>query len=520
MNQAEPVDSVISGAMVRRGTCLEPQPDSCGLALFGASGDLSRRKLYPALYALFRKERLPENWYVLGLGRSGIDDSAFRKILRESVGASLQDGPPPPGTWESFAGHFHFSTLGSDRPEDFRVLQKRMAELDGAHATKGNRLFYLATPPDLFPEIVHHLGTSGLNRSPSGHGWVRMVIEKPFGRDLPSARALYHKVGEVFDESQVYRIDHFLGKETVQNILFLRFANTIFEPIWNRRYIDHIQITADETLGVEGRAGYYDRAGALRDMFQNHLFQLLCLVGMEPPAGFEAESIRDEKSKVLRSVRPLDPGETDLFAVRGQYGRGRVNGESVVAYREEPGVAPDSRTETFAALKLYIDNWRWQGVPFYLRSGKRMTRKGTEISIEFKAVPHLFFKPLMAEAIEPNNLLIRVQPQEGISLTFQAKYPGPKLAMAGVTMDFNYRGSFQMPPPEAYERLLLDCLAGDPTHFSREDWVEQSWSLLTPILQSWSENPPKDFPNYPAGTSGPQDAHALIERDGRRWKFG
>jgi glucose-6-phosphate 1-dehydrogenase len=410
-------------------------------------------------------------------------------------------------------------TMAMDDSESYVRLAERMNQLDKNYGLSGNRIFYLATPPSVFSQIIHQMEASGMDRSPGGTGWTRIIIEKPFGMDLETARALNGQLSKVFEEEQIYRIDHYLGKESVQNILFFRFANTIFEPVWNRTYINYVQITAAESLGVENRAGYYDRAGALRDMVQNHLLQLLCLVAMEPPAGFEADHIRDEKIKVLRSVRPILPQEVDRMTVRGQYGEGSLIGERIAAYRDEPGVARDSNTETFAALKLYIDNWRWQGIPFYLRTGKRLARKATEIVIEFKEVPHFFFKPLISEKIQSNILVLSVQPGEGISLTFQAKHPGPKLCMSSVAMDFNYHSAFQVPSPAAYERLLLDCLAGDQLHFSRRDWVESSWSLLTPIINRWRDTTPSGFPIYNAGTTwGPKEADELIERDGRHWK--
>ena len=510
--------AVVSGRMIQQGDCTEPIPEPSGITIFGASGDLTKRKLIPALFHLAQGGLLPDRWYVLGVGRSAMDDEGFRKIVAASIESGARNRPADPSSRKAFIGRFHYLAGDSHEPAFYRDLKERLAALDERYKTGGNRLFYLAVPPGLYAEIIGNLGAAGLNRSPE-KGWTRIIVEKPFGTDLASAQALNRQVREVFKEPQVYRIDHFLGKEAVQNILFFRFANAIFEPIWNRRYIDHVQITASETLGVERRAGYYEGAGALRDMFQNHLLQLLCVIGMEPPASFEAEAIRDEKCKVLRSIRTIKASEVDQVAVRGQYGEGAIEGEPVAGYRSEPGVAPRSQTETFAALKLSIDNWRWQGVPFYLRSGKRLAKKATEVAIRFKQVPHLLFKPLLSEEIHPNTLVLSVQPSEGISLTFQAKRPGPKLCMCTVTMDFNYRSAFQVPSPDAYERLLLDCLAGDPMLFSREDWIDWSWSILAPILDRWEKGPAASFPNYQAGTWGPKEADALIERDGRRWRI-
>lgn len=494
----------------------EPQANPFGLVIFGASGDLTHRKLIPALFRLTRSGMMPKHWYVLGSARTRKDDAEFRKNVREAIGAVEESGPIAAAEVEQFLDRFHYLAGDSQDAGYYSRLTKRLNDLDRDHQTGGNRLFYLATPPDSYAGIIRHLGEAGLNRPVKTARWNRIVIEKPFGTDLASAQALNRRVAQVFKEDQVYRIDHYLGKETVQNILFFRFANAIFEPIWDRRYIDHVQITVAESIGIEHRAGYYEGAGALRDMFQNHLLQLLCLIAMEPPANFDPNTVRDEPAKVLKSIRPIPLAEIDRFAVRGQYGPGIVNGQKVAGYREEPGVAQDSDTETFSALKLYIDNWRWQGVRFYLRSGKRLAKRKAEIAIEFKWVPHLLFKPLTPQDIQPNTLVFRIQPEEGIQLTFQSKHPGPKLGLDNVMMEFDYRGSSKGPLADAYEHLLLDCLVGDQMLFARRDWVEQSWGFITPILEAWAKAP--RLPSYEAGSSGPSEVEALIEQDKRRWR--
>jgi glucose-6-phosphate 1-dehydrogenase len=494
----------------------EPQAGPFGLVIFGASGDLTKRKLIPALFQLTESGLLPENWYVLGSGRTAMDDDGFREIVRKSVQELPGSGPTRKDAEDRFAKRFHYLAGDSQDSAYYARMEKRLTALDKGHRISGNRIYYLATPPDNYPGIIKCLGESGLNRPIKTAEWNRIIIEKPFGTDLASAQSLNRKVAQVFKEDQVYRIDHYLGKETVQNILFLRFANAIFEPIWDRRYIDHVEITVSEEIGIEHRAGYYERAGALRDMFQNHLLQLLCLIAMEPPASFDPDTVRDERTKVLKSFRPIPSDKIDLFAVRGQYGPGIVNGRSAPGYREEPGVAPNSTTETFSALKLYIDNWRWQGVRFYLRSGKRLAKRKAEIAIEFKWVPHLLFKPLTPKDIQANTLVFRIQPEEGIQLTFQSKHPGPKLCLDNVMMEFDYRGSFKGPSPEAYEHLLLDCLVGDQMLFARRDWVELSWAFITPILEAWSKSP--RVPIYEAGSAGPREAETLAEQDKRHWR--
>jgi glucose-6-phosphate 1-dehydrogenase len=494
--------------------CLESRADPCGMVIFGASGDLSMRKLFPALFRLRQAGRLPESFYVVGLGRTELSDDAFR----DRVLSSLKEAAPEadPDLLKRFARVFHYVTGRYDDPAAYQALAARMKSLDADYKTRSNRLFYLSLPPSLYVTVVQGLGGAGLHRQKTGGlGWSRIIIEKPFGTDLATAGRLTEEVSEVFHEDQTYRIDHYLGKETVQSILVFRFANVLFEPVWNRNFVDYVQITAAEEIGIGHRAGYYEEAGVLRDMFQNHLLQLLCITAMEPPSSFAADRVRDEKSKVLRSIRPFPSDRLEDWAVRGQYGPGASGGKPVPGYRQEPDVAAGSRTETFAALKFHIDNWRWQGVPFYLRSGKRMARRVTEVAVHFKHVPHLLFEPLKPTDIMPNVLVLRIQPEEGISMCFETKHPGPKLCMSAVTMDFNYETSFGQ-PPEAYERLFLDAMSGDQTLFTRSDWVELSWALLTPLLERWKSAAAPDI--YEAGGWGPAASDALLARLGHTWR--
>ena len=459
-------------------------PLPCIAVIFGATGDLGRRKLYPALYNLAVQRLLPSGFTVVGFSRQDLGDEEFRRRVRASVDEFSRSRPVDPNVWESFEkGLFYVSGDFTDGPR-YDALARRLDEIDHERATGGNRLYYLATPPSFFANIIEGLGAAGLGREPAlaegTHGWTRVVVEKPFGRDLQSARELNEVLHKVYDEDQIYRIDHYLGKETVQNILVFRFGNGMFEPIWNRNYIDNVQITVAESIGVEGRGGYYEEAGALRDMVENHMMQLLSLVGMEPPVGFDGTAIRDEKAKVVRSIRAIPADAVGRLTVRGQYGPGFVAGEAIPGYREETGVDPKSSVETFVALKLAIDNWRWSGVPFYLRHGKALPRQATEIAVTFKEPPQGLFSEITGEPPEANVLVLRIQPDEGIELKFAAKVPGAVVQLREVQMDFLYGTSFGLQSPDAYETLLLDCMLGDSSLFTRSDEVEAAWSLLHP----------------------------------------
>ena len=513
------MDTLTTVNPLREGLRLERTPESCTMVIFGASGDLTRRKLLPALYNLALDGLLPDGFAVVGFARSEMTDEQFRQEALEAV-REFSRRPVDTALWDSFARSLFYTGAGSLNLEDFQRLAGLVARVDRERNTGSNRVFYLSVPPSAYSGIVQQLGASGLaTRGQDASGWARIIIEKPFGRDLESARALNREVAEVFAEEQVYRIDHFLGKETVQNILVFRFANGIFEPIWNRRYIDHVQITAAESLGIEGRAGYYEDAGALRDMVENHMLQVLSLVAMEPPIAFEPRAVRDEKVKVLRAIRPLRGEDVARYTARGQYGPGWVDGREVPGYRQEPNVDPASITETFAALNLYVDNWRWAEVPFYLRTGKRLPKQTTEVAIHFKRAPLLLFRDMTdSDSLQPNVLAIRIQPKEGITLKFHAKVPGISVRIRSVNMDFLYDASFAVQPPTAYETLLLDCLLGDSTLFARRDEIEAAWSLVTDILNGWREMPPPNFPNYEAGSWGPREAQELMARDGRQWR--
>lgn len=482
------------------------------LVIFGASGDLTRRKIIPAAYTLYQNGLLPVHFSIVGTARTELSDAAFREEMREAVRQARADRFNE-NAWEEFSRRLSYASVDYSNPASFKNLSESLLPVEKSLGTEGNRIFYLAVPPQVYESTIESIGASGL--SSEERGFTHVVIEKPFGRDLASARRLDGILGKSFQERQIYRMDHYLAKETVQNILMFRFANSIFEPLWNRRYIDHVQITVAETLGVEHRAGYYEKAGVIRDMFQNHIFQLLALTAMEPPSVFEADRVRDEKAKVFRSVRPFPLDRLEESVALGQYGEGEMDGRKVSAYREEPGVAPGSNTPTFAAMKVFIDNWRWNGVPFYLRSGKRLTKRKAEITVRFRQVPHLMFAQTMEEDIEPNELTLRVQPEEGISLLFQTKLPGTRVCLNPVVMEFSYPEVFGL---KAYERVLLDCMQGDQMLFVREDGVEATWELLTPVIERLEEAPDLGFPNYAAGSEGPSGALDLLSRDGRRWQ--
>jgi glucose-6-phosphate 1-dehydrogenase len=502
--------------VLREGLRLERVPDPAILVLMGATGDLAHRKVIPALYQLWRTNLLPHEFVIVAIGRREYDDDAFRAEIRASLDQFSRIKPVDEAAWHSFAERIMYHRLDFDDAAGFDALSSHLDTIDTEHGTRGNRLFYLATQPSQFAEIVAQLGRVGLDHEKHDGGWRRIVIEKPFGHDLTSAVRLNREVGKVFRESQVYRIDHYLGKETVRNLLVFRFGNGIFEPLWNRRYVDHVQITVAESIGIENRGAFYEETGAVRDVVQNHLLQLVSLVAMEPPATFEADPLRDEKVKVLRAIA-RDPGWTTEDVVRGQYGAGWVAAKPVHGYRQEKDVDPASETETFVAAKLTIDDWRWSGVPFYVRTGKRLPKRATEIAISYREVPHRLFKEARLDP-EPNLLVIRVQPDEGIMLRFGAKVPGLGMDVRSVTMDFTYGSSFSVDSPDAYETLILDALQGDASLFTRADEVEQAWGIVDPIIEAWADGPQPDFPNYEAGTWGPTEADRLIARDGRRWR--
>ncbi len=492
---------LLEGLEVRRA------PDSCILIIFGASGDLTKRKLFPALYSLAYRGLLPEHFAVVGVSRSEETDDEFRERMKASVQEHSRD-PFRDDVWEPLAEGMHYVAMDFADEEREDSLAATLTKLDEERQTGGNRVYYLATPPAVFETVVKAVG-----KRRSAQGWARLIIEKPFGHDLASAKKLQKVLEKYFAENEIFRIDHYLGKETVQNMMALRFANGIFEPIWNRQFVDHVQITVAETMGIGGRAEYYERAGAIRDIFQNHMLQLVAITAMEPPIDFTADSVRNEKVKVLRAMHT--PGPKSV--VRGQYGRGYIEGEEVPAYRGEAGVDPNSMTETYVAAKLYVDNWRWADTPFYVRTGKRLARRETTIAIQFKRAPHPPFEELSAERLKPNVLIVHVQPDEGVSLAIGVKVPGQGMTIRTVHMDFLYGGAFRTGLPEAYERLILDAMLGDATLFTRIDEVEEQWALVDAIVAAWARDRPA-YPNYSAGTWGPSAADGLMERDGRAWR--
>src|SRR5438105_9724773 len=517
MSVAAPAQALAVNPL-REGLEQERVPDASCLVIFGASGDLTGRKLLPALYSLAHDGLLPAGQTIIGFARPDYSDDAFRMAMREACDKYARTRPVDDAVWENFAKGLFYVQGDFSQPDAYIKLNRKLKECDETRGTGGRRIYYLAVPPQFFPKISELLGAEGMVTDPERGGpYTRVIIEKPFGRDLQTARELNRVAVTTFRERQVFRIDHYLGKETVQNLLVLRFANGIFEPFWNRQYIDHVQFTVAESIGVEKRGGYFESAGITRDIVQNHMLQLVSLIGMEPPVAYEPDAVRDEKVKVLRALREFPRGHEEDNSVRGQYADGSVLGEKAAAYRKEPNVNPESKVETYAALKLYIDNWRWADVPFYVRGGKRLPKRVTDISIHFRSAPYPLFNKMATLQMQSNVLAIRIQPDEGISLKFDSKVPGPTVRTAPVAMEFRYATSFGAEPPEAYERLLLETMLGDSTLFARRDEVETAWAWLDPLLNAWAadQRPPEP---YPAGTWGPEAADTLIERDGRKWR--
>ncbi len=495
----------------------ERRAPPCAVVIFGANGDLTKRKLMPALYRLAYERRIPPAFAVIGNSRTAMDDDSFREKMRESVAHFLEDSPFDEALWDSFARNLFYIAGDLNDPALYSSLQAKLCDIEQSFQTGGNVLFYLSTQPSYYGPVANCLGAVNLQH---GNGWRRIVVEKPFGHDLASARTLNDELHKVFPENEIYRIDHYLGKETVQNILAFRFGNGIFEPLWDRRYINNVQITAAESIGVEGRGGYYQEAGALRDMIQNHLLQVLATIGMEPSAVFEADAVRDERAKFLRSLRIWKPDEVPMYAVAGQYGPAHVGTEEAPGFRQEPGVDPHSQTDTYAAATFFADNWRWAGIPFFIRSGKRLPKRVTDIAIQFNTAPHSPFAVKSRDGSgpeRPNLLIIRIQPDEGISLRFLSKQPGSGMQLRPVSMDFNYGTSFGARAPTAYETLLLDAMAGDATLYTRQDMVDASWTAVQPILDYWVHTK-FDFPNYASGTWGPKAADEMLARQGHTWR--
>jgi glucose-6-phosphate 1-dehydrogenase len=493
-----------------------PTASPCVMVIFGATGDLTKRKLIPALCNLSEDGLLPKQFAIVGFATNDYTTETFRKMLGEEI-PKYAPSPIDLKTWEWLSQQTYYVRGDFQDSEAYKRLKEQIEQADKIHNTLGNRFFYLAVAPRFFSPIVNKLGECCLTKEETGH-WARVIVEKPFGHDLESAKQLNHDLQQVLTENQIYRIDHYLGKETVQNVMVFRFSNNIIEPLWNRNYVDHVQITAAETVGVEHRGGFYETAGALRDMVPNHLFQLLTMTAMEPPISFDADQVRNKQAEVLHAIQPFTPEDVLKNTVRGQYGAGTVDGQRVVGYRSEPDVAPDSNTETYVALKLLIDNWRWAGVPFYLRTGKRLAQRTTEIVIQFRRTPFVLFRNTAVKNLETNRLVIHIQPEEGISLSFGAKVPGSIMKLGLVNMDFDYGTYFGLEHSTGYERLLRDCMAGDPTLFQRADMVEAGWNVIQPILDVWRALPARGFPNYAAGSWGPIEADDLLERDARSWR--
>jgi len=495
------------------------KPENCIITIFGASGDLTKRKLMPSLFDLYQKKLLPEKFAIIGLGRTPFTDEAFREKMYNDVKTFAKIEAEKQRVLKVFLENIHYLPMDINNADDYSKLKARLEELDSRVESGGNYIYYVATSPKFFELVSRHLGMQGLQKQGGGTGWKRIVIEKPFGYDLDSARKLNAHLQEIFIEDQIYRIDHYLGKETVQNILAFRFANGIFEPLWNRNFIHHVEITGVENIGVEDRGGYYDSSGALRDMVQNHLLQVLSIIAMEPPSKFEATALRNEKVKVFQSLSPIKPEDVKKQVVRGQYTGSTVRGEKVPGYREEKGVAADSRTETFLAMKFYIGNWRWGGVPFYIRTGKRMPTRVSEVTIHFKKTPHALFSQNLAPTVGDNQLVIRIQPDEGILLKFGIKVPGAGFEIKTVNMDFHYSDISERTIPEAYERLLLDCMLGDASLYARSDAVETCWEFISPILDAWENDPDLPLYGYPAGTWGPKEASNLFDESNEDWRY-
>jgi glucose-6-phosphate 1-dehydrogenase len=496
---------------------LDPNPVGapCVMVIFGASGDLTKRKLIPALCNLASDELLSKQFAIVGFAANDYNTETFRKMLTDEI-PKYSGAPIDQKLWNWFTERIYYVKGDFSDTQAYQRLKEQIEQADKQHNTLGNKFFYLAVAPRFFSPIVKQLGEAGLTKEENGQ-WARVIVEKPFGHDLESAKQLNQDLKQVLTENQIYRIDHYLGKETVQNLMVFRFSNNIIEPLWNRNYVDHVQITAAETVGVEHRGGFYETAGALRDMVPNHLFQLLTMTAMEPPISFDADEVRNKQAEVLHAIQPFGPEEVLTCMVRGQYGEGTVDGQRVVGYRSEPDVARDSNTETFVALKLQIDNWRWAGVPFYLRTGKRLAQRETEVVIQFRRTPFVLFRNTSVRNLETNRLVVHIQPDEGISLSFGAKVPGSVMKLGLVNMDFDYATYFGSEHSTGYERLLRDCMVGDATLFQRADMVEAGWSVIQPILDVWHALPARDFPNYMAGSWGPHEARELLERDGREW---